>query len=65
MMYEVYEDIITIEECCEILRIGKNNCYNLLNSGQIRAFKIGRVWKIPRAAITEYISRKSTLGFYK
>lgn len=55
------QDIITIDELCEWLAIGKNAAYSLLNSGEIKAFKIGRIWKIPREAITEYIKRKSCL----
>lgn len=42
-MFEAYEDILTIEDCCEMLKIGKNNCYSLLKSGQLKGFKIGRV----------------------
>lgn len=55
------QDIITIDELCEWLAIGKNAAYKLLNSGEIKAFKIGRIWKIPREALTEYIKRKSHL----
>lgn len=55
------QDIITIDELCEWLAIGRNAAYTLLNSGEIKAFKIGRIWKIPREAIAEYIKRKSHL----
>lgn len=65
MLNEIQDDLITIEELQEILQIGRTTAYQLLNSGEIKAFRIGRYWKIPRAAITEYVSRKSNLGFYK
>lgn len=65
MLNEIQDDLITIEELQEILQIGRTTAYQLLKSGEIKAFRIGRYWKIPRAAITEYVSRKSNLGFYK
>lgn len=54
-------DLITVEELCELLSIGKNSAYGLLNSGEVKAFRIGRVWKISREAVWEYIKRKSRL----
>ena len=50
-----FSDLITIDELCEWLTIGKNSAYNLLNSGKIKAFRIGRNWKIPRISVQQYI----------
>lgn len=50
--------LMEIDELCECLGIGKNTAYNLLNTNQIDAFKIGSVWKIPRKAVDEYINRE-------
>lgn len=54
-------DLITVDELCEFLSIGKNSAYSLLNSGELKAFRIGRIWKISREAVWEYIKRKSNL----
>ena len=54
-------DLITVEELCELLFIGKNAAYRLLNTGEVKAFRIGRSWKIPREAVYEYVRRKSRL----
>ena len=35
-----FNDIITVDELCEILMIGKNMAYRLLNDGEIRCFKM-------------------------
>lgn len=51
-------EIMRFEEVMEFLNIGKNTLYNLLNAGEINAFKIGKVWKIPRKSVEEYIERK-------
>ena len=65
MSNELKDDLVTFEEFQEILQIGRTTAYKLLNSGEIKAFRIGRIWKIPRSAITEYVSRKSTLDLYR
>lgn len=50
-----YNDILTIDDTCEVLRIGRGQCYSQLRSGHIKAWKIGKTWKIPKAGIVEYI----------
>ncbi len=54
-MFEAYDDVITIDELCEMLKIGKNNCYKLLKSGRIKSFKNGTKWRISKQAIIDYI----------
>lgn len=49
-------ELITFEELCETLMIGRNTAYKLLKSGKLKAFKIGRVWKIPKRAVSDYIN---------
>ena len=61
MNTETYEDLITIEELCEILSIGKNTAYRLLNTKEISAFRIGRIWKIPISSVSSYIKFHTTL----
>lgn len=51
-------DLITVDELCDMLMIGKNLAYRLLSSGEIKCFKINRIWKIPRVSVTEYIMRR-------
>jgi excisionase family DNA binding protein len=54
-MYESLNDILTVDELMEILYIGRNYAYSLLNSGAIKGFKIGRSWRVPRSSIEEFI----------
>ena len=54
-MLESYDDILTVDEACEVLKIGKKALYDLLNSGTLKAMRNGRVWRIPKTAIQEYI----------
>ena len=62
MYCNVEQEILTIDELCETLLIGKNTAYHLLNSKEIAGFKIGTHWRIPRIAIKEYILKKSGLS---
>lgn len=60
-MLDNYQDIITVPEIAGILYIGKNRVYELLESGAIKGFRIGRVWKVPKEALKEYILMQSHL----
>jgi len=61
-MFNDYPDILTVEELCEVLCIGKNTAYTLLASGQIRSVRINRVWKIPKIAVAEYVFSNSGIS---
>lgn len=57
MDYEL-NDILSVEDLMELLNIGKNTAYSLLESGEVKAFRIGRMWKIPRKSVYDYIDNK-------
>lgn len=50
-------NILTLPEMCNKLNIGRNTAYNLLNSGEIHGFKLGRTWRIPEESITDFLKR--------
>lgn len=60
-MLESYDDILSVEEACEALKVGHNAIYELLNSGKLKAYKNGRVWRIPKEAIKQYILNNARL----
>ncbi|MCC8111684.1 MAG: helix-turn-helix domain-containing protein [Ruminococcus sp.] len=51
-------EIMKFEEVMEFLNVGKNTFYALLNRGEIRAFRIGKIWKIPRKSVEEFVGEK-------
>ena len=61
-MLEMYDDLLTTEEACEALKIGKNALYELLDSGKLKGFRNGRVWRIPKQAVVEFICTESKLN---
>ena len=53
------KELITLDELCETLSIGRNAAYRLLNQNEIKAFRIGKKWKIPKKSVIDYITNKS------
>ena len=56
-----YSRILTIEELCDFLNIGRNAAYHLLSSGIIKGFRVGRIWKIPLENVNAYITEHSEI----
>lgn len=48
-------EYLTPWEVMELLRIGKNSLYTLLASGALKAFKVGKLWRISRKAVLEFV----------
>lgn len=48
----------TVESVAELLMTGKGAVYQLLATGELKAFKIGRVWKIPMTSIVNFVNKK-------
>lgn len=60
-MFESYDDILTIADVAEILKTGTTQIYKIVRSGDLKAYKEGKNWKITKPALIEYVSRKSHL----
>ena len=58
-MLEQYNEIITIDELCEILMIGKNLAYRLLSENKIKAFRIGKKWRITKSSVENFLKENS------
>lgn len=50
-------ELLSIEQLCDRLFISATTAYKLLQSGEIKAFKVG-TWKIPVKSVNDYIKRK-------
>ena len=60
-MFEQYDDILTIEEVAELLRIGMTQAYRIVRSGNLKGYKEGKEWKIPKQALINYVVSQSHL----
>ncbi len=61
-MLNDYKDIMTVFDTAEALGIGKNRVYELLEARELKGFRIGRIWKIPRLSVETYILEKANLA---
>lgn len=59
-----YPDILTAKDVKDILQIGNNKLYHLLNNGYIKSFKLeptSRSYRVLKSDLIEYINNsKST-----
>ena len=61
-MFESYDDVLTVEEACEALKIGYNAMYELLNTGKLMGYRNGRVWRIQKTALVEYVRDRAKMN---
>jgi len=57
-----FGDILSPAEVRAVLGIGQNKIYELLVSGAIKSFRIGRDRKIPKECVREYIHSRLVDG---
>ncbi|MDR4985939.1 helix-turn-helix domain-containing protein [Bacillus cereus] len=57
-MFDAYDDVVPVEDLMEMLDIGRNKAYELLQSGQIKSFKVGKSYRIPKICIQNYVLAK-------
>jgi excisionase family DNA binding protein len=50
-----YDDVMTIEDVMDYLAVGKCTAYKLLKQKKIKSFRIGKVYKIPKESLLEYV----------
>lgn len=59
IMFESYPDVVSVEQLMEMLQIGQVLAYKLVKSGEIKARKVGREYKIPKVNVIEYLNREN------
>lgn len=61
-LFDAYPDIMTVQQVRQALRIGRPAVYHLVATNQIRCFKIGNAYKIPKSSLIEYIQHSCNGG---
>lgn len=51
---EDYGEYLTPREVRELLCIGKNTFYKLINSGELKGFRVGRQWRLSKEGIRQF-----------
>ncbi len=57
--FREYPDIITIPQLTDMLQIGKNTAYELVANNEIKSIRIGRIYKIPKQNVIDYLNKVS------
>lgn len=52
------DEILTIREVADLLKINEKTAYKLASAGKIPGFKVGGSWRFERQEITRWIRRK-------
>lgn len=47
--------VLTVAQFAEIMGIGKNTAYDLIRSGAVKSFRVGRQFRISKAAFLEFL----------
>ena len=56
-MLDNYPDVLSFRQVMEITHVGRNLLLRLLNSGEIPAFKMGKLWKVYKQDLIQYMSQ--------
>ncbi|NYJ73511.1 excisionase family DNA binding protein [Allobranchiibius huperziae] len=48
---------MTVAEVATIMRVSKMTVYRLVHSGELEAVRVGRSFRVPETAVTEYLSQ--------
>lgn len=49
--------VLSVEDIADTLAIGRNKAYGLVNSGTIKALKIGQQYRVPREEFIDFIKK--------
>lgn len=56
------EDILTIREVADYLKVTERTLYRLVQNGKLPAFKVGNSWRFRREDLERWISEQSRSG---
>jgi excisionase family DNA binding protein len=49
------QELLTIAEVCALLKVHERTVYRWLKGGRLRAFKAGKLWRIPAGALDAFL----------
>lgn len=49
--------VLHVKDLAKALSISQNTAYELVRSGQIRSIRTGRIYRIPKDALIEYLNK--------
>ena len=58
-MYQNFDQlplVLSIRQVFQALSLGRDATYNLVRAGKIRSIRVGHQYRVPKAALMEYLS---------
>ena len=52
--------LLTVPEAAKFLRIGRNLAYQLVGRGEIPCVRLGRMIRVPRSALEQWLEREAS-----
>ena len=54
-----FDSLLTLKEAMEYLKLSRSTLYKLMEKGEIKGIKIGKVWRFRKEDIESFITRKA------
>ena len=62
-IFRKYPDVVDVPQLCEMLGgsrpVSKKTAYRMLNAGKIKAFRIGRSYRIPKVNVIRFLQKET------
>ena len=56
--FEEFPELVSIKQLRNMLGISNDVAYEMVKSGTIRSFKIGKKYRVPKSNIIEYVEKQ-------
>ena len=58
-LFQNYPDVVSTLQLCEMLGVSERTVYRLLVTNQIKHFKVGRAYRIPKVNVFAFMESES------
>jgi excisionase family DNA binding protein len=52
-------EIVTVKQLCEFLQVSDQTVIRAIKSGELRAFKVGREWRVEKDAVMKWVKNRN------
>ncbi|WP_298730378.1 helix-turn-helix domain-containing protein [uncultured Subdoligranulum sp.] len=56
LIFKEYPDVVNVSQMSQMLGISEKSAYHLLQKNHIKHFRVGRIYKIPKLYIFNYLN---------
>jgi excisionase family DNA binding protein len=48
-------ELLGVDRVCAVLAVRRPSVYAMIHRGEVQAVRVGRLWRIPRAAVERFV----------